>query len=85
VPTLLLTAEDDPFISSEPYRRPEVTSNPALTVVITPRGGHCGFVERPTPGYDGYWAERLVVDFVRQRMGAGTPCRGRTPVAGHED
>jgi predicted alpha/beta-fold hydrolase len=33
-------------------------------VVITPRGGHCGFVARRRNGDrdDGYWAERAVVD-----------------------
>jgi predicted alpha/beta-fold hydrolase len=75
VPTLLITSEDDPFISAEPYRRPEVTSNPALTVIITPHGGHCGFVERPTPGHDGYWAEETVVEFLRLR----TQDSGLTP------
>jgi uncharacterized protein len=71
VPTLLITAEDDPFISPEPYRRPELAANPALTVVITPHGGHCGFVERPSAGNDGYWAEQAVVEFLKERLATG--------------
>jgi hypothetical protein len=74
VPTLLITAEDDPFIGADSYRDPAVTGNPALTVLITPHGGHCGFVERATPDDDGYWAERTAVDF-----GAGV--LGMTPRA----
>ncbi len=42
--------------------------NPAVRVVITPHGGHCGFVARRGNGSrdDGYWAERAVVDFVTE-------------------
>jgi predicted alpha/beta-fold hydrolase len=68
VPTLLITSEDDPFIAVEPFRDPAVTTNPAISVVITRHGGHCGFVERPSNGYDGYWAEQAVVDFVEERL-----------------
>jgi hypothetical protein len=70
VPGLLITAEDDPFIAVEPYRSPEVTSNPALTVVVTRHGGHCGFVEKPSDGYDGFWAEQAVVEFVAWQLEA---------------
>jgi len=64
VPTLVLTAADDPFVPVEPFRDPAVAGNPAVRVVITPRGGHCGFVARRRNGDrdDGYWAERAVVD-----------------------
>jgi predicted alpha/beta-fold hydrolase len=65
VPTLILTAADDPFIPPEQFRDPAVTGNPHLTVVVTRHGGHCGFIEAassPQTG-DGYWAERTVVAF----------------------
>ena len=68
VPTLILTAEDDPFIPVEPFRDPRVTANPSITLRITRYGGHCGYVEQPLDGYDGYWAEREIVDFVEARM-----------------
>ena len=64
VPTLILTAEDDPFVPPAPFRDPAVTSNRNLTVVVTPHGGHCAFVEGPDGEYDGYWAEREIVRFV---------------------
>ena len=63
VPTLILTAEDDPFVPTTPFRDPAVTTNPSMTVVIAPHGGHGAFVERGSDGYDGYWAEREVVRF----------------------
>jgi predicted alpha/beta-fold hydrolase len=63
VPTLILTAENDPFVPPDPFRDPAVTANPAITTVITREGGHCAFVEPPDGSYDGYWAEREVVRF----------------------
>ena len=64
VPALILTAQDDPFVPIGAFSDPAVTGNPHITVVITPHGGHCAFVEPPRPGYDGYWAEREIVRFV---------------------
>ena len=64
VPALIITAEDDPFVPSAPFRDAAVTGNRNLTVVITPHGGHCAFVERAQGDYDGYWAEREIVRFV---------------------
>jgi predicted alpha/beta-fold hydrolase len=72
VPALVVTAADDPFIPVEPFHDPKVTGNPAVTVVITKHGGHCGFVEAARDGYDGYWAEQRVVDFAVQAAGGLT-------------
>ena len=44
VPTLIVSAQDDPFVPPEPFRDRAVTGNPAITVLLTPEGGHCGFV-----------------------------------------
>jgi predicted alpha/beta-fold hydrolase len=63
IPTLVLTAEDDPFVPTEPFRDAAVQGNPRITCVVTPHGGHCAFVERANTDYDGYWAEREVVRF----------------------
>ena len=52
IPTLIVTAEDDPFVPGDQFRRPVVTGNPHVRVEITPHGGHCGFVSTT-----GYWAE----------------------------
>ena len=45
VPTLILTAENDPFVPADPFRDPAVTGNPHITAVVTREGGHCAFVE----------------------------------------
>jgi predicted alpha/beta-fold hydrolase len=72
VPTLILTSEDDPFVPSEPFRLPEVTGNPHVTLVITKHGGHCAYVARAEGQYDGYWAEREVVRFLAASQSAAS-------------
>ncbi len=68
VPTLIISAEDDPFIPAEPFRDPAVTANPCISVMISRWGGHCAFVERRSRRADGdrYWAERQAMAFVRE-------------------
>ena len=64
VPTLIITAEDDPFVPIDPFRAPAVTGNPAITVLVSQHGGHCAFLGTAENGEDGYWAERTIVRFV---------------------
>lgn len=68
VPTLVITSEDDPFIAVAPFRDPRVTGNPAISLIITRYGGHCGFIESGRNGYDGYWAEREIVEFAARNV-----------------
>jgi predicted alpha/beta-fold hydrolase len=63
VPTLILTAGDDPFVPVEPFTRQVVRDNRFVTTHVTRHGGHCAFVEHAAGHYDGYWAEREVVRF----------------------
>jgi predicted alpha/beta-fold hydrolase len=77
VPTLILTAANDPFVPPEPFGDAAVQGNPHITTVVTPEGGHCAFTERSertdkagAGGYDGYWAEREVVRFVHAHRDA---------------
>lgn len=68
VPTLILSAKDDPFIPPAQFDAPELAGNPFVTRVITDHGGHCGFVEEIPGQDDGYWAERMAIRFLRERM-----------------
>lgn len=68
IPTLILSAEDDPFVPPEQFRHTAIARNPHLTAAITRHGGHCGFFTAPTPGFDGYWAERTAVEFARRQL-----------------
>ena len=64
VPALIITAADDPFVPPGPFKERAVIDNPHVTVRLTAHGGHCGFVEEARNGYDGYWAEREIVNFL---------------------
>jgi uncharacterized protein len=71
VPALILTAEDDPFVPSAPFRDPAVTSNRNLHVTITRHGGHCGFLSEPVDGDDdGYWAETQIMRMASRVCGS---------------
>jgi len=62
VPTLIISAEDDPFVPAHQFRRPEVVDNANIRVTLTANGGHCAFISR------GYWAEETVVGFLAAFM-----------------
>jgi len=68
VPTLVLHAEDDPFIVITPESRALIAANPAIRFHPTPHGGHCAFINRRQPTEGVYWAESRVVDFCSGRI-----------------
>ena len=71
VPALILHAANDPFIRILPTTRQKILSNPNITFVETDDGGHCSFLADPD-GYDGRWAERQVVEFLRRFKSVNT-------------
>jgi hypothetical protein len=76
VPTLIIAAEDDPFVPVSQFREGELAANPSITTLLTRHGGHCGFVGPANGQDDGYWAETAVVDFIsRQPARAAGPAR----------
>ena len=67
VPGLIVNAANDPFIRLQRETLEKIARNPHLTYVETADGGHCAFLGEPDGnGYDGRWAEREVVEFVKQ-------------------
>jgi uncharacterized protein len=62
IPTLIIHAEDDPFIPFEPLRDSVFSENPYLMLVATERGGHVAFVSSRTDE-DRFWAENRAVEF----------------------
>ncbi len=65
LPSLVLYSTDDPFIRLLPETRAKLRANDFVKYVETVRGGHCAFLAEAN-GYDGRWAERTVVEFLRQ-------------------
>jgi len=70
VPTLIITAQDDPFIPYGMFNTDAIASNPWIRLWAPSHGGHCGFVQRPRAGEDVYWAENRLVEFVVSQEGA---------------
>jgi uncharacterized protein len=65
IPTLVIHADDDPFIKLTPESRAKLEHNPHIRFIETEYGGHCAFMEAPDhDGDDGRWAEKKLVDFV---------------------
>ena len=62
VPTLIVHAQDDPFIRLVPETRAKIHANPQIILLETTHGGHCAFLAQPN-GYDGRWAERQTIHF----------------------
>jgi predicted alpha/beta-fold hydrolase len=82
LPTLIITAEDDPFVPSAPFHDARVVGNPHLRVIVTRTGGHCAFVTDARNGCDGYWAEEQILEFAVTNIDATTApsAASRTPV-----
>ena len=66
IPVLVLHAVDDPFIRLSDTTRAKLLANPHISFLEPAHGGHCAFLEDSSEGYDGYWAERALLLFVRQ-------------------
>lgn len=80
VPTLLLHAEDDPFLPGPSLPRRALAENPALAPRFTPCGGHLGWVAGSRPARPVFWAERHVVERLAEALrsaGAGGTARRR--------
>jgi uncharacterized protein len=62
VPTLIVAAQDDPFIPFESFQDQAIAANRLITLVAPERGGHCAFISR-NAGPERFWAESRVVEF----------------------
>ncbi len=73
IPTLIIHAQDDPFIPFEPLRAEAVRENPNILLIATEHGGHVAFVSAapgvdPRPGHDQedrFWAENRAIEFCK--------------------
>jgi predicted alpha/beta-fold hydrolase len=68
VPTLLLSAADDPFLPPEVLEdvRSVTHENPAIELEFHDRGGHVGFTVGQWPWTASYYAEWRAVEFLSQ-------------------
>ena len=62
IPTLLVNAQNDPFLSPSCFPASLARAHPFLTVEFPLQGGHVGFV--PSGPRGRYWSEKRAVDFI---------------------
>jgi uncharacterized protein len=67
VPTLCISAKDDPFLPLEVLTRAQFSASPSIEFRITAVGGHTGFIAGPAPWMCRYWAEELMVRWIVER------------------
>jgi predicted alpha/beta-fold hydrolase len=65
LPTLLISAADDPFNPAETLPIAEVAQSKWLYGLFPQEGGHLGFVYGDSPQSPRFWAEERVVEFFR--------------------
>jgi predicted alpha/beta-fold hydrolase len=70
VPTLCISALDDPFVPPASVRAAQAAASPAVRFLVTERGGHAGWVS--ARGFaPGYWAEEQAVAFLARAAPGG--------------
>jgi uncharacterized protein len=79
VPTLILHSRDDPFLPPEAIPVAAMEANPAITPVLTERGGHVAFVGGTLLRPD-FWGESVLAAFLAERLSRrqGRPRRSGT-------
>ena len=66
IPTLLITAQDDPVVPFTSFDVPRIRANPCIRLITPPRGGHCGFIQPSRESEDVHWAENRIVEFLQR-------------------
>jgi uncharacterized protein len=64
VPTLFITAQDDPFVPFRIYDHPAFRQNPCLQLLATEYGGHLGFLAKQRPRL---WLDHAIMEWITDR------------------
>ena len=76
VPTLIIHAEDDPFIPFAPLREPAVANNHYILLIAPKQGGHVAFISAfQKDDCDRFWAENRAIEFCKlaNEVSPGSP------------
>ena len=73
-PTLIIQAKDDPFLPAEALPV-ESELSPSVTMELSSRGGHVGFVSGANPLNPQYWLEQRILQFLATSLAADGYCR----------
>jgi predicted alpha/beta-fold hydrolase len=65
-PTLIVAAEDDPFVPFAMFANEALRGNLNISLVATRHGGHCAFIAQED-GDGRFWAEARIVEFCKEQ------------------
>lgn len=67
VPTLIIQAKDDPFMTPDVIPT-QAELSPTIHLEITQAGGHVGFISGHNPRQAYYWLEQRIPEFLHQQL-----------------
>jgi predicted alpha/beta-fold hydrolase len=70
IPTLIITAQDDPFIPYEIFQGSSLHENSLIELLAPLHGGHCGFFQRHQTQEDPFWAENRLIEWIQHQIAA---------------
>jgi uncharacterized protein len=77
-PTLIITAQDDPFVPFTSFSKAAVETNPNIKFEAPAHGGHCAFISSEK-GEGRFWVEGRIVNFFNEK--SKIPFRAELPQA----
>jgi len=66
IPTLLINAKNDPFLTPECFPVKEAEANDLLYLETPAKGGHCGFYSYNKKNT--YWSEKRAIEFINKYL-----------------
>ncbi|XP_039141968.1 embryogenesis-associated protein EMB8 [Dioscorea cayenensis subsp. rotundata] len=71
-PLLCIQAANDPFAPSRGIPREEIKDNPYCLLIVTPQGGHLGWVAGDEAPFGAPWTDEVVMEFLGHLEKEGT-------------
>ena len=68
VPTLIVNAQNDPFLTPECYMASDGLKDSPVTFLAPRQGGHCGFLPQGHRRGENYWSEQQALEFVNHYL-----------------
>lgn len=69
IPTLMISARNDPFLTPACFPEKEAAANPKICLEMPESGGHVGFIQFNNNGI--YWSERRIAEFFDRHSRTG--------------
>ncbi|RHX84900.1 YheT family hydrolase [Leptospira stimsonii] len=72
-PGIVIHSEDDPVVPPFDWEKIGWENLPHIQTILTPKGGHVGFLTDPTPEIpDGRWLNKIILDYFDSKVKSGS-------------